>query len=223
MLQLRQKIGVGFVILGLLLLIFSFIQITPFFSNSEVVINPVPLAALAESIQQQDIQIDNQTPIKNYLSTINGNNTTYTNPFLLSFPTLHLQDIVVTPNVDSSKPSQYESILAHSVAQFKGTALPGQSGNIFIYGHSSIPWFHRLYPHAYEGIFTALFDLKIGDTINITIEKNTFNYVIEGITTTNATDFSQIDSIAGIKTLTLMTCSPPGIGTKRLIIRALQI
>ncbi len=219
----HNKVGIILLLFGASIVFASLSPQKELAQNTNIV-NPVPIDVLAQGIAQTNVQIDQQYPLGEFITSNSAEpDSSYTETFYISFPSLHLDKIAITPNIDSSDAKTYENILSHSVAHFKGTPLPGEGGNTFIYGHSSVLWYHYLNPHSYEGVFSALFDLQIGDPITIDFNNHTYSYVVEGISTISANDFSQIQNIKGVNTLTLMTCSPPGIGDKRLIVKALQI
>ena len=218
----RKKIGIALLLIGIFAL---FAAASPYYTNANIgsILSPVPASILADGIQKQNVTIDAKAPLSKFVAQENVTASNFTGYFSISFPALHLTDIKVKANVDSDNAKVYEKVLSQSAAHFKGTPLPGEGGNSFIYAHSSVLWYHNLYPYSYEGIFSSLFSMKIGDPITVTIQHTTLNYIVEGITTIKPQDFNQIRSIQGVNTLTLMTCSPPGYGIDRLIIRAIQI
>lgn len=221
--NLSKKFGLLLIIFGVTIIFSTIITEGKIFSKNSV-ISPIPINELENEIANNNKLIDEEHPISSYISNSNKNsNINYSGEFTLSFPQLNLNDIKVKANIDGSDPKLYESVLVNSTAHLKGTSLPGQNGNIFIYGHSSVTWFHKLYPYSYQGIFTSLFDLNLGDSININFQDIKYNYIVEDIKVINSDDFSEITNIEGINTLTLMTCDPPGIGDKRLIVKAIQI
>ena len=128
--------------------------------------------------------------------------------FSLTIPKLKIKDALV--KVDTLK---FYDNLAH----FPGTALPGEVGNSFITGHSVLPQFND--PTNYKEIFTDLSKLEIGDTVFAKIEGKTYQYVVQYKKVVDPSDTSVLAPVArGAKTLTLMTCVPPGTSFKRLIV-----
>jgi LPXTG-site transpeptidase (sortase) family protein len=129
--------------------------------------------------------------------------------FYLTVPKLKLNHTTVL--VYSTN---FDKFLAH----LPGTALPGEKGNVFVTGHSSVPFL----PFDKEkAIFNNLTDLKKGDIIKVEALGQQFNYVVEGVKVVEPTDTYVInppDSEG--RYLTLMTCVPPGFNTKRLIVLA---
>lgn len=224
MLKTKKKLSIIIVLLGVTLI--SFTGYFELISKDKTVsiLNPIPLNQLSQQIRNSNTAIDNRNPLNKYISTNDHSiDSKYTGMFIINFPSLNLTNIKVQANVDSDKPKIYEEVLKNSAAHFKGTSLPDEGGNTFIYAHSSVMWYHYLYPYSYEGIFSSLFDLKTGDKIVVNFKDKDYTYIVEGIMTIDATDFTQIKNITGINTLTLMTCNPPGVGDKRLIVKAIQI
>lgn len=152
-----------------------------------------------------------------------NNNNKFNGYFYLSIPSINLKNIPVKANVDGFNTQAYEHVLVNSLAQMKGTAYPGEYGNIYIYGHSAPQWFADLYPSSFLGIFTNILKLQNGNTIYIKFKKTMYKYKIFEAKVISPTDISVLQSPKGKKWLTLMTCIPPGIGTERYIVKAYQV
>lgn len=139
----------------------------------------------------------------------------------LSIPKLEANNIPVQINVDSTDEKIYMPILNHKLAHFKGTSLPGNLGNIFIYGHSTNEFWTRFNSKHPSVVFTNLDKLDIGDEIKLIYENETFTYKVSKARIVSPQDLSSIYS-RNTNTLTLMTCWPPGVGTERLIVIATE-
>ncbi|MHB8442971.1 MAG: sortase [Patescibacteria group bacterium] len=144
----------------------------------------------------------------------------YQGYFYLSIPSINLENVPVKTNVNSFNTAAYEHVLTSSLAQMKGTALPGEYGNVYIYGHSAPLWFNYLYPKSFLGIFTNIINLKPGANIDIHFKGKIYIYKIFASKIVQPNDFSVLQFPKGTKYLTLMTCIPPGIGTQRYIVQA---
>ena len=155
-------------------------------------------------------------------SSTNASNQ-YNGYFYISIPNIGLKNIPVKSNVDGFNTQAYEHVLVDSLAQMKGTAYPGQYGNVYIYGHSAPQWFADLYPNSFLGIFTNILKLQNGNYIYIKFKKITYKYKIFESKVVSPSDISVLQSPKGKKFLTLMTCIPPGIGTQRYIVKAYQV
>ena len=125
--------------------------------------------------------------------------------FYLSVPTLDIDGVPVY--VDSND-------LTKGLVHLPGSALPGERGNLFISGHSSLPQFSSS-----KAMFANLQKVKKGDQISIKIGTGEFKYQVIGLKVTDPKDLSIIappDNLG--RYISLMTCVPPGFNTNRLIV-----
>jgi sortase A len=141
----------------------------------------------------------------------------------LSIPRLKIQDMPVKINVNSYNEKDYMPILDYALAHFKGTSLPSYPGNTFVYGHSTNELIARSRPNSPQVAFTFLNRVEIGDEISIELEGKIHRYALQRSRIVEPEDISPIFGNNSKETLTLMTCWPPGIGEKRLILVAEQI
>ncbi len=131
--------------------------------------------------------------------------------FLMSIPSLKIDQAKVL--VDTN------NLNGGGLSHLPGSALPGEKGNIFISGHSALPQVFKGEKN-YGSIFANLNQLKDGDGINISAGAD-FKYQVIGLRVVDPKDLSVIvppDSQG--RYLTLMTCVPPGLNVKRLIVLA---
>lgn len=124
--------------------------------------------------------------------------------FSLSVPRLKIEKVVVY--VDSND-------LSKGLVQLPGSALPGEKGNLFISGHSTLS------PFIKKAIFAKLSDLKKGDQIIVETPGSRFVYEVTGFKVVNPLDVSVIAApeMQG-RYVSLMTCVPPGLNLKRLVV-----
>jgi len=146
--------------------------------------------------------------------------TQYGKDMYLSIESVGIEDIVIIPNVESTEEKVYDQYLKRGVAHFKGTPLPGDGGNSFIYGHSSVESFFARHQNLAETIFTRLEDIDIGDDIYIEKDGNQLYYIVRKKKIVEPDDFSILNTQGNKEVITLMTCWPLGIGTKRLVVVA---
>lgn len=126
---------------------------------------------------------------------------------------------IEAPIVWNVEENDLKNRLLEGVVHSKGTALPGQQGNIFITGHSS---YYSWVNSSYKDVFALLDKLSAGDKIYIKYSTSIFTYEVSGWRIVAPDDISVIDQGSG-QTLTLMTCVPIGTNLNRLIISANQI
>ncbi len=160
------------------------------------------------------------TPIPTTIEPINRNFSIYYLPAKINAP--------VIANVDGSKPNEYLPDLLNGVAHYKHIvfpeitvdgAFPGEVGNIFLYGHSQIPGADM---SGYKGVFNLLPNIAIGEIVSIFYQGNEYRYQVKE---SKVIEKNQIEYLGHTEkeTLTLMTCWPLGLNTKRYIVRAERI
>jgi LPXTG-site transpeptidase (sortase) family protein len=130
--------------------------------------------------------------------------------FSLTVPSIKLNKVKVVVETN-----EFEKNLAH----LPGAALPGEKGNVFITGHSSLTSLYK--PDNFKAIFANLPELKKGDQILVEAGGQVFEYKVTGLKVVDPKDVSVINppDPQG-RYLTLMTCVPPGLYLKRLIVLA---
>lgn len=126
--------------------------------------------------------------------------------FTISVPSINIKDELVY--VDSND-------LLQGLAHLPGSALPGEKGNMFISGHSAIPLFAK----KNNVVFAMLPNVKNGDIITVSVLGNKFRYKVTNIKVVNPDDVSVISPPDTTnRYISLMTCVPPGLNTKRLVV-----
>ncbi len=139
----------------------------------------------------------------------------------------------IIPNVDPSNDGEYMAALQSGVAHAKGTALPGQVGNSYLFAHSAGNIFDIA---RFNAVFYLIEKLEKGDEIYVKFGSQKFKYTVVGKreVTPSEVGFLTRDlekirkeglgEIEGIgerdRVLTLQTCVPPGTDWKRLLVFA---
>lgn len=92
-----------------------------------------------------------------------------------------------------------------------GTSLPvgGNNTHVVITGHRGM---------VQAQMFTRLDEMREGDFIYISTMNRTLAYEVDRITVIEPTDTSQLRVVPGQDRLTLMTCTPYGINSHRLLV-----
>ncbi len=147
----------------------------------------------------------------------------YQKNLIINIPNIEIKDIRITPNVESTNEAVYDKYLKFGLAHFKGTPLPGDGGNSFIYGHSAVVSFFSSHSNLPETIFTKLENIDIGDMVEITREEEVLKYIVRNKKIVAPEDFSILKTQGDKETVTLMTCWPLGAGIKRLVVVAERI
>ncbi|MCS7316969.1 MAG: sortase [Candidatus Dojkabacteria bacterium] len=148
----------------------------------------------------------------------------YNNIFYISIPSLNINRLPVTPNVDSTSEQIYMPILERTLAHFKGTGLPISEikNNIVIYGHSTTLSYgpSRNNPML---AFSFLPEIKIGDEVILHIDNRDYKFLVSKTRIVEPTDISIINGTRGKRTLTLFTCYPLGSNHNRFVVIAREI
>ena len=109
-----------------------------------------------------------------------------------------------------------EAVLQVAIGHIQGTSFPvgGPSVHAAISGHRGLPS---------AKLFTDLDKLVEGDTFVITILKETFTYEVDQIRIVEPSDMSNLSIDDGKDYVTLVTCTPYGVNTHRLLVRGHRI
>lgn len=166
-----------------------------------------------QTSKRQVLGISIQTT-DNFPAFVSSNNRdskpNYSN-FLLSIPSLEIKNGIVA--LDSND-------LNEGLAHLPGSGLAGERGNVFISGHSAVPVSLRL-PKIFQKspTFANLPDIKKGAEVIVTAGGIKYIYKVIEIKIVKPDDVSVINPPdASGRYITLMTCVPPGLNTKRLIV-----
>lgn len=123
----------------------------------------------------------------------------------------------VIANVDPLNSEVYQKALTQGVAHAKGTALPDQPGNVFLFAHSSDT---LLNANAYNAVFYLLNKLEPGDFFYVAYKEKLYKYRVERKRLVDPTEIKFYGDAMNddTQTATLMTCWPPATTLKRLIV-----
>lgn len=152
------------------------------------------------------VSVENKDNFPAIVSNLTRESKANFSKFYLSVPRLNIDQAEVF--VDSNN-------LAAGLVHLPGSALPGERGNVFISGHSALsPLFNFK-----TAAFAKLQDLKKGDRIEVLANNAKYIYEITEIKTVKPTDLSVIRAPDTMnRYVTLMTCVPPGLNFKRLVV-----
>ncbi|OGD61059.1 hypothetical protein A3A71_02360 [Candidatus Berkelbacteria bacterium RIFCSPLOWO2_01_FULL_50_28] len=130
-------------------------------------------------------------------------------------PTIVIDKIKLkAPVVYGAPYSAILTSLQNGVAQYEGTALPNQRGNVVLLGHSSnFPWAKG----KYNTIFALLDKLKPGDNITLYYGTERYRYTVRQVKVVAANDLSVLN-ITPRATVTLISCYPVGTTWKRIVV-----
>lgn len=136
--------------------------------------------------------------------------------FALVIPKINI-NAKVFPDVDATNPKEYLPLLVKGVAQAKGSQLPGQEGNVFIFAHSSDTPLNAV---RYNAVFYLLNKMEKDDEIFLYYQQEKYSYqVLEKKIISPEKMGDYLKTLKG-KILTLQTCYPPGTTINRLLVVA---
>ena len=109
-----------------------------------------------------------------------------------------------------------DNVLSVAVGHLEGTSLPvgGENTHCVVSAHRGLPT---------AVLFTHLDRMEVGDTFYFTVLDRTITYEVDQIRIVEPNDTSLIQLKQGKDYCTLLTCTPYGINTQRLLVRGHQI
>ena len=129
--------------------------------------------------------------------------------YALSIPKLNIADARVLVGGEDLK---------KSLVHYLPASLPGEYGNVVIFGHSTLPQLYN--SKNYTTIFTYLPSMEKGDKIYVNIGEDKFEYEVFDLFVVNPDEISVLEQVNDASYLTLITCVPPGTYWKRLVVKA---
>ncbi len=112
--------------------------------------------------------------------------------------------------------SMEENLLQKGIGHMEGTALPigGESTHSVLAGHTGLPS---------AKLLTNLDHLNLGDTFTIHVLDETLVYQIDDISVVEPHEVSKIGVVNGKDYVTLVTCTPYGVNSHRLLVRGVRL
>ena len=109
-----------------------------------------------------------------------------------------------------------DAVLQVAAGHLEGTSLPvgGASTHAVISAHRGLPS---------AKLFTNLDELEVGDRFTITVLNRVLTYEVDQISIVLPTETDQLLPTEGMDYVTLMTCTPYGINTHRLLVRGHRV
>lgn len=108
------------------------------------------------------------------------------------------------------------TVLQTSIGHLEQSSLPvgGEGSHCLLSGHRGLPS---------ARLFTDLDKLVEGDTFNINVLNETLTYEVDQIRIVEPDDLTQLEIVQGKDLCTLITCTPYGINTHRLLVRGHRV
>ena len=126
---------------------------------------------------------------------------------------------ITVPKISQELPVYHgtsDGVLSVAVGHVEGTSIPvgGNSTHSVVSAHRGLPT---------AVLFTHLDRMEIGDTFYFTILDRTITYEVDQIRIVEPNDTSLIQIVDGKDYCTMLTCTPYGINTHRLLVRGHQV
>ena len=108
-----------------------------------------------------------------------------------------------------------QSALASGAGHLYGSSLPvgGKNTHAVITGHRGL---------VNATMFTRLDEMRVGDYFYLDVMGHTLGYQVDRISVIEPSDTSKLKIVPGEDRVTLMTCTPYGVNTHRLLVSAVR-
>ena len=138
---------------------------------------------------------------------------------LLNASSTGMMGYISIPKISQELPLYHgtsNSVLTFAVGHFQGSSLPvgGESTHSVLSAHRGLPS---------ATLFTHLDRMEVGDLFTLTILDRVFTYEVDQIRIVEPHDVSLIQIEEGQDYCTLLTCTPYGINSHRLLVRGHQV
>lgn len=138
---------------------------------------------------------------------------------MLNVGSAGIMGVIQIPAINVNLPIYHgteEEVLQVGVGHIAGSSLPvgGKGTHSLLSGHRGLPS---------ARLFTDLDQLKEGDTFIITVLDHVLTYQIDQIRIVLPEEVDQLSIVEGEDYCTLITCTPYGINTHRILVRGRRI
>lgn len=167
-----------------------------------------------EALVREDISFEN---IKSGRKTLKEQGLEYEE--LLNVDGNGMMGYLVIDKINLELPvshGQSEKVLKYGVGHLEGSSLPvgGESTHAVLFGHRGLPS---------AKLFTDLDQLEIGDKIELHILNRTLAYEVDRILVVEPEETDDLRIVEGQDYVTLVTCTPYGVNSHRLLVRAVRV
>ena len=116
----------------------------------------------------------------------------------------------------SADDDEYNALLAAGAGHLYGTSLPvgGESSHAVITAHRGL---------VSAEMFTRLDEMNVGDDFSLTVLGKTLNYRVDRIQVVDPDNVEPLKIVAGEDRVTLLTCTPYGVNTQRLLVSGVRV
>lgn len=169
-------------------------------NTADAVVIPMPEVDLVPKVQAEETATEN--------APANAGN--------LTVPKLNISAPLIS--AQNSDNAYIQNLLKQGVVVYPTSSMPGKPGASIILGHSAPPGWPKI---SYDWIFSSLNNLQPGDMIQVTSREEEYRYAVtKKFFLNRGEDMAISNTTSSISTLLLITCWPPGIDKKRIVIQA---
>lgn len=138
---------------------------------------------------------------------------------LLNIDDTGMMGYIMIPRLNTTIPIYHgtsESVLQVGVGHMEATSLPvgGESTHTALSGHRGLPT---------ASLFTDLDQMQVGDQFYIKVLGHTLAYQVDQILTVLPDETQPLAIVPGEDYVTLITCTPYGVNSHRLLVRGTRI
>lgn len=138
---------------------------------------------------------------------------------LLRIDETGIMGYVVIPKLDLSLPIYHgtdDAVLQDGIGHLEGSSLPigGEGTHAILSGHRGLPS---------SKLFTNIDQLEVGDTFTVRVLRGVLTYRVDKIQTVLPNEVNALQIVEGEDYCTLLTCTPYGVNSHRLLVRGRRI
>ena len=164
---------------------------------------------IADAREYNELLIDN-TLIQNIEKS---KNTNYKN--LLSIDNTGMMGYLYINKINVRLPIYHgtdASVLQKGIGHLEGSSLPvdSETQHVVISGHTGLPS---------SKLLTDLVELEVGDTFKLDILNQKYTYEVDQILVVEPNEIDNLELVEGKQYATIITCTPYGVNTHRLLVR----
>jgi len=204
-----KYLGILLLLVGLVILFVTYQPLI--WSYFDYVFSPKPVEDIKVEVTKQGEEITKDIEKDTEIVFVNSD-------FGLYIPKIQANAKVIK-NVDPYNEERYGNALIYGVAHAKGSALPDENGNVFLFAHSAVNFYER---RKYNVYFYLLGELEKDDPILVSYQGEIYKYKVLEFKVIKPEEIQYMGQYMEEDTLTLMTCWPAGSNTKRAIVTAIR-
>lgn len=204
-----RYLGILLLLLGFGVLFFTYQPVI--WSYFDYYFSPKPVEEIKIEITKKEEEVTKEINKETEVVFVNSD-------FGLYIPKIKANAKVIK-NVDPYDFDAYRNALIYGVVHAKGSALPNEDGNVFLFAHSTVNFYER---RKYNVYFYLLGELEKDDPIYVSYEGVMYKYKVLELRIVDPSEVQYLGKYMEQDTLTLMTCWPVGSNVKRAIVIAVR-